>query len=347
MTYYTQTEKVDMLLIYGECRKNATNAAALYQRRFPDRQHPTRHTFSRVEAEFRREPTEVTSAFIISEDVEIDVCASVEIEPTKSTREIATELEISQSSVEKILQKHKYKSYKFQLHQHLYESDAARRLQYVNWLLAQTEMNEHFPSRILFSDECRFTNNGVFNRNNNRYWSTENRHVVRQCNFQVRFGINVWMGICGTQIVGPIFFEGHLTGGKYLDLLRGPVQDAINNFEDPGVVYLQQDGAPPHNCREVSQYLHRTFDQQWIGTNGPVLWPARSPDLTPLDFFLWGFLKNRVFQTQVETLEELRQRIVTAVRQVSPQMLQNLVLAVSNRARLCREQNGGHFEQFL
>ena len=50
---------------------------------------------------------------------------------------------------------------------------------------------------------------------------------------------------------------------------------------------------------------NRTFPGKWIGRGGPVPWPARSPDLTPLDFFLWGHAKSLVLETPVETAEEL------------------------------------------
>ncbi|GBL76778.1 hypothetical protein AVEN_53448-1 [Araneus ventricosus] len=44
----------------------------------------------------------------------------------------------------------------------------------------------------------------------------------------------------------------------------------------------------------VQQYIWDTFQQQVIGYGGCVEWPPRSPDLNPLDFFLWGYIKQRV-----------------------------------------------------
>jgi hypothetical protein len=48
----------------------------------------------------------------------------------------------------------------------------------------------------------------------------------------------------------------------------------------------------PHQIRErglsargVKNWLDANLENQWIGCNGPVLWPARSPDLNPCDFF--------------------------------------------------------------
>ena len=67
----------------------------------------------------------------------------------------------------------------------------------------------------------------------------------------------------------------------------------------------QQDGAPPHWRMDVRDSLNATFPNRWIGRDGPNCWPPRSPDLTPLDFFLWGYVKDRVFATPVNDIGEL------------------------------------------
>ncbi|KAJ8941693.1 hypothetical protein NQ318_023659 [Aromia moschata] len=51
---------------------------------------------------------------------------------------------------------------------------------------------------------------------------------------------------------------------------------------------------PPHNVRPMTNYLNQKYNL-WIGKNGPIHWPAKSPDLNPLDFFLWGTLKNNIY----------------------------------------------------
>ncbi|PNF41577.1 hypothetical protein B7P43_G12103 [Cryptotermes secundus] len=38
-------------------------------------------------------------------------------------------------------------------------------------------------------------------------------------------------------------------------------------------------------------------------------WPPRSPDLTPLNFFLWGYVKSSVFRTPINGLDDLKTRI--------------------------------------
>ena len=61
-------------------------------------------------------------------------------------------------------------------------------------------------------------------------------------------------------------------------------------------VLFQLDGAPPHCGLRVRKALDDAFPNRWIGRDGPTFWPARSPDITPLDFFLFGYVKTKVFK---------------------------------------------------
>lgn len=50
-------------------------------------------------------------------------------------------------------------------------------------------------------------------------------------------------------------------------------------------MWFQHDGCPAHFSLVARQKLIEKFSNRWIGRGGSVVWPARSPDLTPLDFF--------------------------------------------------------------
>ncbi|GBN39691.1 hypothetical protein AVEN_129168-1 [Araneus ventricosus] len=78
------------------------------------------------------------------------------------------------------------------------------------------------------------------------------------------------------------------------------------------VMWFQQDGAPAHYVRDVRNYLDITFPNQWIGRGGPVISPPCSPDLSCLDFLLWGHLKSLVYETPIESAEELVARLSAA-----------------------------------
>ncbi|GBO03083.1 hypothetical protein AVEN_211149-1 [Araneus ventricosus] len=62
----------------------------------------------------------------------------------------------------------------------------------------------------------------------------------------------------------------------------------------PEGVICQQDGAPPHYGNIVREFLDTTFPQRWIGRGAVMAWPPRSPDITPLEFYLWGYVKQHV-----------------------------------------------------
>ena len=77
------------------------------------------------------------------------------------------------------------------------------------------------------------------------------------------------------------------------------------------------DGAPPHFSRMARQFLNQHFANKWIGRGGRIAWPARSPDLNPLDFHLWEHLKSIVYATSIENAEILRNRIEQDFRHVA------------------------------
>lgn len=109
------------------------------------------------------------------------------------------------------------------------------------------------------------------------------------------------------------------------------------------------DGAPPHFCNNVKDHLNNTYGRQWIGRNGSVKWPPRSPDLTPADFFVWGWMKSIVYSKRINTQEELQNRITEAAETIrnTPNVMKRARKQWIRRVKLCIEQNGGHFEQLL
>ncbi|KAJ8935370.1 hypothetical protein NQ318_006186 [Aromia moschata] len=65
-----------------------------------------------------------------------------------------------------------------------------------------------------------FVLNGTVNKHNCRYWNTENSLWMMEANTQYPEKVNVWAGIINSQIIGPYFFDGTLTGARYLDFLQ-------------------------------------------------------------------------------------------------------------------------------
>jgi hypothetical protein len=84
----------------------------------------------------------------------------------------------------------------------------------------------------------------------------------------------------------------------------------------PRQMYFQHDGAPPHYTRHVRDYLNESFLNRWLGRGGPVAWPPRSPDLTPLDYYHWGHMKTLVYESKVDSRAVLRDRIFGAAEHI-------------------------------
>lgn len=126
---------------------------------------------------------------------------------------------------------------------------------------------------------------------------------------------------------------------NYLDNL--PLADNRNLF-------YQHDGAPPHNSHLVNNHLQNLFYDQWIANNGPHLWPPRSPDLTVLDFFIWGAIKNKVYNTALTTMEDCMQRVRIAFEELNPQSIRGATHEeFLLRCEKCLEVQGRQFEHLL
>ena len=133
------------------------------------------------------------------------------------------------------------------------------------------------------------TRDCVLNSRNSHVWADENSHAPHVHGFQQRFSVNVWAGILDGHVIGPYQLPSRLTGPIYLIFLQqvlGVLLDAVplNVRQD---MWFQHDGAPPHFSLHVRELMDRRFEQRWIGRGGPIACPPGSPDLTPLDFFLW------------------------------------------------------------
>jgi hypothetical protein len=106
-------------------------------------------------------------------------------------------------------------------------------------------------------------------------------------------------------------------------------------------IHFQQDCALPHYLEEVGEYLNTSFPGRWNGRVEPKAWPPRSPHRTPLDFFLWGFVKYLYLQISLSSEFEL---LPAAVAEVTPEMLRSVCQDIDYRWDVCRITNGSHME---
>jgi len=109
----------------------------------------------------------------------------------------------------------------------------------------------------------------------------------------------------------------------------------------------QHDGAPAHSSRLVRNVLNARFPNRWMGRGGPITWPARSPDINVLDYFVWGYIKALVEHKRDSTEQEVREEILAAFNNITPNMVHCATQQIVQRAELCLEAREKHFEQLL
>jgi len=106
----------------------------------------------------------------------------------------------------------------------------------------------------------------------------------------------MWCGVIGEQLIGPYFSEQSLTGDIYANFLQDELPALIENvpLQTRRQLYYQHDGAPLHFSQVVRQYLNHKFPNWWTGRGGAQNWPPQSPDLNPLHYQVWGYMKAMV-----------------------------------------------------
>lgn len=201
----------------------------------------------------------------------------------------------------------------------------------------------------MFSDEATFVSDGSLNRHNSHYWSDVNPHWSRSVDHQHRWSVMVWCGIVNGYLCGPYFFEGNVTGNSFLELVRDHLHELLEDVDlaTRERMWFQLDGAPPHFAHIVRNHLNATFPGRWIGRGGPVPWPPRSPDITIPDFFLWGYLKDVVYERPPTTRADMIARIRTACATIPREVLLKTVGNFRKRVNACIAAGGRQFEHLL
>ncbi|GFT58495.1 DUF4817 domain-containing protein [Trichonephila clavipes] len=121
--------------------------------------------------------------------------------------------------------------------------------------------------------------------------------------------------------------EGHnvtVNGDRYRAMITNFFIPELNN-PDVQELLFQQDGATCHTARATIDLLKDTFGDHLISRFGPVNGPPRSCDLTPLDYFLWGYVKSLVYADKPQTLDHLEDNIRRVIADIRPQMLEKVI----------------------
>ncbi|GFW81744.1 transposable element Tc3 transposase [Trichonephila clavipes] len=166
-----------------------------------------------------------------------------------------------------------------------------------------------FHKRILFSDEAHFWLNGYVNKQNCRIWSEANPQVYVETPLHPE-KLTVWCALWAGAVV--------------------PTRRRAC-----------------HTARATIDLLKDTFGDRLISRFGPVNWPPRSCDLTPLDYFLWGYVKSLVYADKPQTLDHLEDSIRRVIADIRPQMLEKVIENWTSRLDYIRASRGSPMPEII
>ncbi|GFX44309.1 DUF4817 domain-containing protein [Trichonephila clavipes] len=192
----------------------------------------------------------------------------------------------------------------------IHQNDCQARRRFVEWAQNEIVVVPDFHKRILFSDEAHFWLNGYVNKQNCRIWSEANPQVYVETPLHPE-KLTVWCALWS------------------------------------GAVVPTRWGATCHTARATIDLLKDTFGDRLISRFRPVNWPPRSCDLTPLDYFLWSYVKPLVYADKSQTLDHLEDNIRRVIADIRPQMLEKVIENRTSRLDYIRASHGSHMPEII
>ena len=229
----------------------------------------------------------------------------IDEDPGRSMRGISRELTISEFLVRKIVKQDiRYKSYSLRRGQFMNAATKERRAERARALLNKFKNPPANDILIFYSDEKNFSQDQKVNRNNNRWLCSDPSDVpiIMATKFPATVMV---LGVVSNKgdVMPPYVFEAGLrvNADVYLDVLRNTVKPWMDQVAGGRPYIWQQDGAPAHTAKKVQEWCEDNFPYFW----DKDVWPPSSPDLNPLDFFVWSVAERDTNRSPHNTKQSL------------------------------------------
>ena len=142
--------------------------------------------------------------------------------------------------------------------------------------------------------------------------------------------------------------QANLDLGQYVNKLQ------LNEFlftkieeENIGNIWFQQNSATFHTTEAKLDVLRPVFENRTISRRADVIWPSRSCDLTPLDYYLWGAVKAQCYADKPETIDALKHNIREAIGEIQLHIIDNVIKNWTDRVGYCMASRGSHLNKFI
>lgn len=269
--------------------------------------------------------------------------------PARSANSMAQELKVSRGTLQKLISKDlKIRPFKKYKAHYLTLDMQKKRLQRCK-LLLQRYANQDVE-KILFTDEKLFLIEPPLNSQNDRVYAA-NRRAIPEHLFRVErshhpAGVMVFLGVSTKGCTELVFVPKgvKICAANYISDVLEPYVLPMN-WEQLGEeewIY-QQDSAPAHKFK---------ITQAWLKEHVPAFishseWPPNSPDLNPLDYFVWSKLLSMLGGVRYKNIADLKRALVKAWSKFPQHELRAAILQWRTRLKACVKAKGGHIEHHL
>ena len=269
---------------------------------------------------------------------------------SKSTRQIACEMDISATSVRRIAKVDLgLSSFRRMPVQVINDATRLKRLTRSKQLIRRLTVKK--TKKVFFTDEKLFYVSPPVNRQTDRVWSAGRKRDVNPQRLLVqraKFSASVMVsaGVCygGKGNLHFITEKAKINADYYTNNLLPKLIEDCNNLA-PNDFIFQQDGAPAHTSR---------LAQDWLEQHSPDFikkdeWPPNSPDLNPLDFHIWGAMleKYQAHKPKPKNKAELKTVLQEIWDDLPQEPIDRAILSFRSRLLACIRAQGGHFEHLL
>ena len=354
---YSIDERRELLEIYHNNGRNVTTTLRKFGTAHRDRKKPSHGMVKALIEKFERvghvhdESRSGRRSTSRAPDLIDKARIIVEKTPGTTVRELGRELEVSKTSAHSILREDLGKfPYKLKTGQELKQRHLEERLQLASEICELIDRKILDPMKIISTDESHFHLSGYINRQNNRLWASEKPTEVNQRPLHPKY-TTVWAALSLDGIEHFQFVRDQkVTGAVYRQILDEFIRKMIENGKTT-THWLQQDGARAHTTRENLEIIKEAFGHKVISRRFPEIfegeevgWPANSPDLSPMDFFVWGRTKELVYKTKPKNLDELEDRIGEVLRSIPADSSRRTFESFEERMRMVVCLQGAHIE---
>ena len=361
MNKYSIEERIFLVKSFYKSDENVTLTLRKWSSHYKNRSKPSPNTVEKLVEKFNKTGS-------VADDVEwrknktrsartpelVESARQIAQEELSiSTRRLSQRLGVSTTTAWKVLHEDlECFPYKIQVAQQLTGAAIEKRLDFAGEMCQLIDERAININKIIFTDEAHFWLDGYVNRQNFRVWGTEKPELLRTKPLHPQ-KLTVWCGLTSAGIIGPFFIEYSITSEVYHELLDNEILPEIRDRGWIDEYHFQHDGAPPHTTRLNLGLLRDNFGSRVIARSFPEMfgeglaWPPYSPDLSPLDFFLWGYVKDKVYQSNPTTLGDLKEAISTIIDSVPNEILSRSIGSFERRLRMLTHTGGEHIENIL